>query len=112
MNLKNTHKEIYQRLSKEDIELFDAVNEENAPITFDEYYERNDFASAIEEIMLINYGGKTLLEWRRENDVEDDCTESLDCAYSGLPSPLSYTNEKIEVPCSVELDNEWYYESM
>ena len=44
MNLKNTHKEIYQRLSMEDTELFDAVNEENALITFDDYYERNDLA--------------------------------------------------------------------
>ena len=86
MNLKNTHKEIYQRLSMEDTELFDAVNEENVLITFDEYYERNDFASAIEEIMLINYGGKTLLEWRKE-------------IYDTLI-------------CSAELDNEWYYESM
>tara|TARA_R100001509_G_C4815957_1_gene198065 strand:+ start:79 stop:387 length:309 start_codon:yes stop_codon:yes gene_type:complete len=91
MNLKNTHKEIYQRLSNEDIELFYQVNKgEDALITFDEYWERNDFASAIEEIMLKLYGGKTLLEWRRENDVEDDCT----------------------ITCSAELDNEWYYESM
>ena len=113
MNLKNTHKEIYQRLSNEDIELFYQVNKgEDAPITFDEYWERNDFASAIEEILLNLYGGKTLLEWRKENDVEDDYMIDLDCAYSGLPSPLAYTNEEIKVPCSAELDNEWYYESM
>ena len=90
MNLKNNHKEIYQRLSNEDTVLFSAVNEKNALITFDEYYERNNFASAIEEIMLKLYGGTTLLEWRRENDVEDDCT----------------------IECSAALDNEWYYESM
>ena len=90
MDLKNTHKEIYQRLSNEDTVLFSAVNEKNALITFDEYYERNNFASAIEEIMLKLYGGKTLLEWRKENDVEDDYT----------------------IECSAELDNEWYYESM
>ena len=36
--------------------------------------------------MLINYGGKTLLEWRKE-------------IYDTLI-------------CSAELDNEWYYESM
>ena len=90
MNLKNTHKEIYQRLSNEDTVLFSAVNEKIALITFDEYYERNNFASAIEEIMLKLYGGKTLLEWRKENDVEDDYT----------------------IECSAALDNEWYYESM
>ena len=50
MNLKNNHKEIYQRLSNEDTVLFSAVNEKNALITFDEYYERNNFASAIETI--------------------------------------------------------------
>jgi len=107
MNLKNTHKEIYQRLSNEDIELFYQVNKgEDAPITFDEYWERNDFASAIEEIFSKKYSEDIVREWREEDAQKDVC------AYSGLPSPSSYANEEIEVPCSADLDLQMYYESI
>ncbi len=66
MNLKNTHKGIYQRLVNEDTTSFFVLNEEKPLITWDEYYERNKIASAIEEIMSKFYGEETLLKWRKE----------------------------------------------
>jgi len=94
----------YQELLNREWDMFSGHNDDL--ITFDEYLEFNKVASAIEEIFAQKHSEDTVREWREEN-VQNDV-----CAYSGLPSPSSYANEEIEVPCSAELDLQMYNESI
>jgi len=93
----------YQELLNREWDMFSGHND--GLITFDEYLGFNKVASAIEEIFVQKHSEDTVREWRVDgaNDV---------CAYSGLPSPSSYANEEIEVPCSADLDLQMYNESI
>ena len=93
----------YQELLSREWDMFSGHND--GLITFDEYLGFNKVASAIEEIFVQKHSEDTVREWRVDgaNDV---------CAYSGLPSPSSYANEEIEVPCSADLDLQMYNESI
>ena len=75
----------YQEIVSEDSEMFMAVND--GIITYDEYYESNSVASAIEEILANKHGEEVVRDWRLNNP--DD----------------------IVVECSADQDWAWYYES-
>ena len=94
----------YQELLNVEGDMFSGHN--NDLITFDEYLEFNKVASAIEEIFSKKYSEDIVREWREDNVKKEICV------YSGLPSPSSYANEEIEVPCSADLDLQMYYESI
>ena len=76
----------YQEIASEDSEMFMAAND--GIITYDEYYESNSVASAIEEILANKHGEEVVRDWRLNNP--DD----------------------IVVECSADQDWEWYNESM
>ena len=97
----------YQELLSREWEMFSGHND--GLITFDEYLGFNKVASAIEEIFANKHSEDTVREWREE-DVQNEKDDI--CAYSGLPSPSSYANEEIEVPCSADLDLQMYNESI
>jgi len=97
----------YQELLNSEWNMFSGHND--GLITFNEYLGFNKVASAIEEIFANKYSEDTVREWREDN-VQNDKDDI--CAYSGLPSPLSYANEEIEVPCSADLDLQMYNESI
>ena len=94
----------YQELLSREWDMISGHND--GLITFDEYLGFNKVASAIEEIFANKHSEDTVREWREEDAQKDVC------AYSGLPSPSSYVNEEIEVPCSADLDLQMYYESI
>ena len=96
----------YQELLNREMDMFSGHND--GLITFNEYLEFNKVASAIEEIFTNKHSEDTVREWREDNDSGKDDI----CAYSGLPSPLNYANEEIEVPCSADLDLQMYNESI
>ncbi len=75
----------YQEIVSEDSEMFMAAND--GIITYDEYYESNSVASAIEEILANKHGEEVVRDWRLNNP--DD----------------------IVVECSADQDWAWYYES-
>ena len=75
----------YQEIASEDSEMFMAAND--GIITYDEYYESNPVASAIEEILVNKHGEDVVRNWR-ENNPDD-----------------------IVVECSAEQDWAWHYES-
>jgi|TARA_B100001559_G_scaffold289962_1_gene268664 hypothetical protein len=75
----------YQEIVSEDSEMFMAAND--GIITYDEYYESNSVASAIEEILSNKHGEEVVRDWRLNNP--DD----------------------IVVECSADQDWAWYYES-
>ena len=75
----------YQEIASEDSEMFMAAN--NGIVTYDEYYESNSVASAIEEILVNKHGEDVVRDWRLNNP--DD----------------------IVIECSADQDWEWHYES-
>jgi hypothetical protein len=75
----------YQEISSEDSEMFMAAND--GIITYDEYYESNSVASAIEQILVDKHGEEVVRDWRLNNP--DD----------------------IVIECSADQDWAWYYES-
>mgnify|MGYP001223139123 FL=1 len=75
----------YQEIASEDSEMFMAVND--GIVTYDEYYESNSVASAIEEILVNKHGEDVVRDWRLNNP--DD----------------------IVIECSADQDWEWHYES-
>jgi len=79
----------YQELLDREWDMFSGHNDDL--ITFDEYIEFNNVASAIEEIFAQKHSEDTVREWREEN-VKSDFD--------------------IEIPCSAELDLQMYNESI
>jgi hypothetical protein len=75
----------YQEIASEDSEMFMAAND--GIVTYDEYYESNSVASAIEEILVNKHGEEVVRDWRLNNP--DD----------------------IIIECSADQDWEWHYES-
>ena len=75
----------YQEIVSEDSEMFMAAND--GIITYDEYYESNSVASAIEQILVDKHGEEVVRDWRLNNP--DD----------------------IVIECSADQDWAWYYES-
>ena len=75
----------YQEISNEDSKMFMAAND--GIITYDEYYESNSVASAIEQILVDKHGEEVVRDWRLNNP------------------------EDIVVECSADQDWAWYYES-
>lgn len=75
----------YQEIASEDSEMFMAAN--NGIVTYDEYYESNSVASAIEEILVNKHGEDVVRDWRLNNPND------------------------IVIECSADQDWEWHYES-
>ena len=75
----------YQEISNEDSKMFMAANE--GIITYNEYYESNSVAAAIEEILVKKHGEDVVRDWRLNNP------------------------EDIVVECSADQDWVWHYES-
>lgn len=75
----------YQEISNEDSKMFMAAND--GIITYDEYYESNSVASAIEQILADKHGEEVVRDWRLNNP------------------------EDIVVECSADQDWAWHYES-
>ena len=75
----------YQEISNEDSKMFMAAND--GIITYDEYYESNSVASAIEQILVDKHGEEVVRDWRLNNP------------------------EDIVVECSADQDWVWHYES-
>jgi len=71
----------YQEILSEEWDMFTGCND--GTITFDEYYENNSVASAIEEILVNKHGEDVVRDWRENNpnDIVVECSADQDWAW-------------------------------